>query len=235
MTNAMESPLIGITTCNRNLKGDVSLPSAYIDMLQDAGATIVLLPPQAKPESLIKCLDGLIIAGGGDICPQFYGGNYHSELSNFNEERDIFELVLAEAAIEKRIPVLGICRGMQVLAVASGVGLIAHIPDVYGDSVIHRSCYSRCPVKHRVDVRPNSLLSNLIGTTVIHPISWHHQAIQAVPMGWQLAAESEDGLIEAIEHLHHPWLVAVQWHPELSAQDTSSKKLFQAMVQASIV
>ncbi len=226
-------PVIGITTYSRNEAGEFYLPGAYIDAVQLAGGIPVLLPPnQPAPAQLLAILDGLIFSGGGDIDPQLYNEAYHPSVYLVDAERDAFELALAKAAIAARIPVLGICRGMQLLSVASGASLITHVPDVYGETVNHRLDHPRRPITHPVQVQPHSRLASILGETELTVVSWHHQAVKAVPDGWTAIAQAEDGLVEALEHQHHPWMLAVQWHPELSPEDPAHQRLFQALVEA---
>jgi putative glutamine amidotransferase len=134
-----KSPIIGITTYSRNEAGEFFLPGAYIDAIQLAGGTPILLPPQqTNVDRILDIVDGLVFAGGGDIDPNVYGGKHHHTIYLVDEERDEFELALAKRLLANPVATLGICRGMQILGVASGVQLIAHVPDVYGDAIAHR-------------------------------------------------------------------------------------------------
>jgi putative glutamine amidotransferase len=149
-----------------------------------------------------------------------------------DEERDEFELALAKRLLASPLPTLGICRGMQILGVASGVQLIAHVPDVYGDAIAHRLDHPRRPIPHNIQLEPKSRLAAIMGDTAARVISWHHQAIKTVPDGWNVAATTADGLVEALEHSQHPWMVAVQWHPEMSPDVPGHQRLFQSLVAA---
>lgn len=229
----MRRPVIGITTYSRSEANDFSLPAAYVDVIQAAGATAVLLPPQENPEPLIEILDGLIFAGGGDIDPARYGSDRHHEtIYLVDPERDEFELKLAELILKSQLPTLGICRGMQVLTVASGGDLIVHVPDAYGDRVTHRLDHPRRPTPHSVQADSSSRLASLLEAIEFEIVSWHHQAVKTVPPNWKPAARAADGLVEAIEHQQHPWLIAVQWHPELSPDDLIQQRLFRSFVDA---
>ncbi|PSB35548.1 gamma-glutamyl-gamma-aminobutyrate hydrolase family protein [Stenomitos frigidus] len=226
-------PVIGITTYSRNEAGEVYLPGAYIDAVMLAGGIPILLPPnQPDPVQLLGLLDGLIFSGGGDIDPQLYGGEHHPSIYLVDPDRDEFEIALATVALTAKIPVLGICRGMQVLSVASGADLITHVPDVYGDMIPHRLDHPRRPIAHDVQVQPNSRLASMLGQNDITVVSWHHQAINTVPNSWTIVAQAADGLPEALEYTHHPWMFAVQWHPELSPDDPVHQRLFQALIKA---
>jgi putative glutamine amidotransferase len=200
-----------------------------------------LLPPSSDPASLLRAVDGLIFSGGGDIDPEQYNGTLHPTIYGIDPERDAFELALAKLVLKTPLPVLGICRGMQVLSVASGAALIPHLPEVYGDKICHRFDQPRRPTEHNILVQPSSQLSAIFsdaaeaaGPREMPIVSWHHQGIQIAPTDWQIAATATDGLIEAIEHRHHPWLIAVQWHPELSPLGSEQPRLFQALVAAAI-
>lgn len=227
------SPIIGITTHSRNEAGDLCLPGTYVDAIQAAGGTPILLPPnQPDPACLLDILDGLVFSGGGDINPMLYHGESHPTIYAVDPDRDEFELTLAKLALTREIPVLGICRGMQMLNVASGGDLIAHVPEVYGEEIEHRLDHPRRPTQHEVSIEPNSRLATILGTAEAEIVSWHHQAVQTFPSVWQVVAHASDGLVEALEHRQHPWMVALQWHPEMSSQDPAHQRLFQAFVEA---
>lgn len=231
----MSSPIIGITTCGYNEAREIYLPGAYIDAVQAAGGTPILLPPnQPNPERLLDVLDGLVFSGGGDINPIFYGGSAHHTIYLVDEERDEFELALARLILLREIPVLGICRGMQILNVASGGDLVVHVPEVYGDRITHRLEHPRRPFQHNIHIEPKTHLASIIKNPTITVVSWHHQAVKTIPPVWRIAAQAEDGLIEAIEHREHPWMLGVQWHPEMSLQLAPHLRLFQALVMSAI-
>lgn len=227
------SPIIGITTHGRNDNGEYMLPGAYVDAVQSMGGTPILLPPnQTRPETLFQILDGLVLSGGGDIHPDLYNGEAHHTVYGTDEDRDSFEFTLAKLALTATIPVLGICRGMQMLTVASGGTLVVHVPEVYGDRVAHRLDHPRRPTPHEIFLTPNTRLVDILAAQTMSIVSWHHQSAQTVPSGWRLAAQASDGVIEAIEHLHHPWMFALQWHPEMSADHPAHQRLFRAFVSA---
>jgi putative glutamine amidotransferase len=181
---------------------------------------------------LLDRLDGLIFSGGGDIDPALYHSPGHPTVYLVDPERDTFELALAKAALMIDIPILGICRGMQVLNVATGGDLVLHVPDRYGDRLLHRLDHPRRPIEHTVQIEAGSRLAALVSAEDIDVVSWHHQAVQAIASDWQVVAHAADGLIEAMEHKQHPWMIAVQWHPELSPNDSVHQRLFQAFVTA---
>lgn len=228
----LERPIIGITTYHRNEAGDFLLPGGYVDAVILAGGIPVLLPPtQLDPAHILDGIDGLIFAGGGDINPDWYGGSTHPTIYLTDAERDRFELALAKAALNDAIPMLGICRGMQILNVATGGDLVVHIPETYGNHVTHRLDNPRRPIEHPVQLQPDSYLAAMMGTRTVQVVSWHHQAVKTIAPEWKQVAFAEDGLVEALEHQQYPWIVAVQWHPELSINDPAHQQLFRAWVQ----
>jgi putative glutamine amidotransferase len=237
MSSKSRKALIGITTYGRQAALPFSLPSEYIDAVRAAGGIPILLPPgEIEPAILLDPLDGLIISGGGDIDPVCYNGFAHPTIYSVDAERDAFELQLAKFALERHLPILGICRGLQILIVACGGTLIPHIGDVYGTSALHRlePEPGRClPTEHLVRIDVKSRLANCVQNSHISVVSLHHQAVDKVPYGWQVVAHApDDGVIEAVEHEHHPWAIGVQWHPELSTLNPSHQRIFQALVQA---
>ena len=231
----MARPLvIGISSYARDGEpAAFALPCAYVDGVRAAGATPLVLPPgEAQPERLLELLDGLILAGGGDIAPDAYGGEPHETIYSVSEERDQFEFTLARAVLARRdMPLLCICRGMQVLNVVCGGTLHAHVPERFGDQVAHR-LPPRLTSRHPVHIEPDSRLARLLGATHVEALSWHHQAIDRVGEGLRCVAWADDGVIEAVEHSAHRWCVGVQWHPEMQLDEQPQQGLFTALVDA---
>jgi putative glutamine amidotransferase len=181
---------------------------------------------------LLGRLDGLILTGGGDIDPVPYNGRPHETIYMLDTERDLSELALVQHVITAGMPTLGICRGAQVLNVALGGTLIEHLPDEVGDEIAHR-VPPRGPTRHPVAITPNSRLAEVLAADQISVASWHHQAIRQTAPELTIVARAADGTVEAVEMVSHPWLVAVQWHPELSAaDDPTQQRLFDAFVEA---
>jgi putative glutamine amidotransferase len=227
----MSAPVIGITTYGRDERGRYTLPSEYVSAVERAGAVPLLIPPvPAHAQRYLELVDGIVLAGGGDIDPSHYRGDTHETLYNIDASRDGLELELARRIVERRQPTLAICRGMQVLNVALGGTLIEHLPAVVGEHVLHRKP-PREPTPHAVKVKAGSKLAAVAGATEFAPMSWHHQAVRALAPGLEAVATAPDGTIEAVELAAHPWLIAVQWHPELTAhQDPVQQRLFDALV-----
>ncbi len=227
------TPLIGLTTYGRDAEDRYHLRATYIDAVRRAGGMPVLLPPgEPRALELLGRLDGLVLAGGGDIDPAIYGGSPHETIYMVDADRDRTELALARRAVEAKLPTLGICRGSQVLNVALGGSLIEHLPDVVGEKVLHRTA-DRQPTRHGVAIDGASRLARILGTQSLEPASWHHQAVRRLAPGLEVVARAADGVVEAFELPSHPWLVAVQWHPELrAAEDPAEQRLFDAFIQA---
>lgn len=239
----MSKPVIGLTTYGRSEFHVASLyydeyyaaPAQYVDAIRRAGGIPFLIPPGGDDndwQAVLEIVDGVIISGGTDIDPKEYEGRAdHPQLHSPDKERDEADLGLARyLAQERETPVLCICRGMQVLNVALGGTMHEHIPDVR-ETDIHRNekgGWSFQPVS----IDENSLTAEVIGKTEVSTYSGHHQAVKDVAQGLKVVATAPDGIIEALEMENHPWLIAVQWHPEVSAaQDESQQGIFDALVQ----
>lgn len=249
----LTSPLIGLTTYGRNeIKVDsihyddyFAIPAHYVDSVRRAGGIPVLIPPGSVSvkddeksdassehwQTILDSVDGVIIIGGCDIHPSRYSGEVnHPKLTHHDLERDASEIVLTECLLNDTLPVLGICRGMQVMNVALGGSLIEHIPDVQ-EQDIHRNDEGGWQVQG-LHADASSKLANTMQSTDVITYSGHHQAVKAVGDGLKVTAHAPDGIVEAIEHEEHPWFVAVQWHPEMSAaEDETQQRLFDELVE----
>jgi putative glutamine amidotransferase len=206
------------------------LPAVYFQGVTAAGGVATLLPPQPVDaviaERVLDGLDGLLITGGKDVDPAVYGQQPHPATDQPARQRDAWELALLDAALQRQLPVLGICRGVQVLNVALGGTLHQHLPDVIGHSG-HRAgnaVFTTVPVR----TVPGSRLAALVGESV-DARCYHHQAIAEVGEGLVVSAWDTDGVIEALELPGHGFVLAVQWHPEESLDDL---RLFSAIVEA---
>ncbi|MAG94073.1 MAG: peptidase C26 [Planctomycetaceae bacterium] len=226
-------PLIGITTYGQNEERHFTIPREYVDCVRRSSGTVVLIPPGvADFDGLLEHLDGVILAGGGDLDPQRYAGREHETIYMLDAERDETELALARRVIDSGLPTLGICRGTQVINVVLGGTLMEHLPDEVGESVVHR-LPPREPTEHCVRVQEGTQLADILRQEEFSCASWHHQAIRDVAQGLNVSARAEDGVVEAVEMPAHAWLIAVQWHPELTAaSDRGQQRLFEAFVQA---
>lgn len=225
--------MIGLTTYGRGPNNRFMLPGEYVDAVRRAGGIPLLLPPgEERLDAVLPLLNAVVLTGGGDLHPGLYGGQPHETIYMVETERDQTELQWAGRLLETGVPTLAICRGAQLLNVSRGGTLIEHLPDVMGETVIHRAP-PREPVAHPVRVLPESRLAGVLGATDFSCMSWHHQGIRHVAPGFEVVAYAPDGTIEGLEMPAHPWLFAVQWHPELTAaEDPIQQRLFDALVEA---
>lgn len=231
----MYTPLIGLTTYGRNEAGRHELPAEYSESVFRAGAVPVLLPPvngDALATAWLERLDAVVLTGGGDLDPALYGGNSHPTVYNLDPARDASELAVTRAALKATVPVLAICRGLQVLNVVLGGTLYEHLPDIVGEQVVHR-VPPRNPTRHSIRVEAGTRLAEILGVSEAEGVSWHHQGVRSLGEGLKPTAYASDGVIEAAELPDHPWFIAVQWHPEMSAsEDPVQQRLFDALTEA---
>jgi putative glutamine amidotransferase len=232
-------PIIGLTLGRLDDQNGqptrLALSLAYIAALQRAGAAPLLLPtgiPLARLPALLQRIDGLLLSGGGDIYPARYRQAPHAGLRSVDPSRDALELKLARLAIERQIPVLGICRGLQVLNVTSGGSLYQDLPSQRPSSLEHQPPTPDPTCLHGVRLEPESRLARIVGAKSLEVNSDHHQSIQALGRGWVVAATSLDGVIEAIEYPDHPFALGVQWHPERLPPGDRSRRLMAAFIRA---
>lgn len=236
----MSKPRIGITTGgrseeyikSRHYDAFFSTPAPYVDALRRAGGIPLLIPAgEADWDALSQILDGVLVTGGTDIDPVEYGGDRgNPHLWPPDRERDRSELALLRHLLaERETPVFCICRGLQALNVAVGGTLHEHIPEIRAQD-IHRDEAGLWAMQD-VYLESDSLLADIMGVTALRTSSGHHQAVKAVGAGLRVVAVADDGIVEALEMPSHPWLLAVQWHPEVTApQDPSQQALFDALV-----
>ena len=221
-------PVIGISCYGKaKIPDRYSVPIDYVKAVQCAGGLVVLLPP-GEPEVLER-VDGLVLAGGGDIDPKHYGDEKrHASLYGLDDERDAFEFGVARHAIARDLPTLAICRGMQVVNVATGGSLHQHLGD---DPALHPHRGEGRSVTHVVKPVGGSLLAKITARDTFPVCSEHHQAVKRLGEGMRTVATAEDGTIEAVESAQHPNLLAVQWHPEDTAgEDPTQQALFDWLI-----
>ena len=231
-------PLIGITTTLGPRHSTVlgverpvfSLDGAYVDAVAVAGGCPVLLPAvdPALVEAVVDGVDALVLSGGGDVDPAHYGAERHAETRPADPVRDVFELELVRAARARDLPILAVCRGMQVLNVACGGSLVQHVPDQAQHD--HLDITHWDVAANPVSVTAGTVLHDLVGHTQITVNSLHHQACDRVADGFQVSAVDADGIVEAIEHLDRSPVLGVQWHPELLQGEPTHQALFVWLV-----
>jgi putative glutamine amidotransferase len=233
----MASPIIGITTsAERTEKGvhRAFVNAAYIRAIQRAGGVPLLLTPFHSVESLAQLhVDGVLLTGGGDIDPVRFGEARHAKTDLISVERDQLELDrVTRQAIDTGLPLLAICRGLQVVNVALNGTLHQHVPDVFGDDIPHSQPGPRSDASHEVAIAPGTLLADLSGGERLRVNSFHHQSIKDLGDGLRPVAWSDDKVIEAVDLPGAPgFMLAVQWHPEeLADNDPAAMRLFSALV-----
>ncbi|MCL1693405.1 MAG: gamma-glutamyl-gamma-aminobutyrate hydrolase family protein [Actinomycetia bacterium] len=236
-------PIIGVTSQPKQaISSSGSLDShvighTYTDSVLRAGGIPVILPPIANEDvaTLVDRLDGIVFTGGGDMDPGRYGEEPHPEVRKVNPARDEFELLLVHEAKERRLPVLAICRGLQVVTVALGGTLIQDIPSVIGSTdhgVIGDAVYE---AHQPITIEAGSDIAKAVGKTELMVNSIHHQAVKDLAPGFRAVAWADDGVIEGIQHEDDEWpLLAVQWHPEFLGDncDEASHRLFEAFIES---
>lgn len=242
------APVIGVTA---TLKEDVETAATrplgrfvradfdYVEGVARAGGVPLVLPPVAGSngvESIVDSLDGLLLSGGSDLHPGYYGEEPVPELGAVIPERDEFEMALVEVALRRRMPVFGICRGMQVLNVALGGTLYQDLASQVGpDLVVHRQETPKWQPTHEVEFYARTQTAQISGSDVIKVNSYHHQAIKDLSDELVVSACSSDHVVEAVEHrnVSEQWIVAVQWHAEAMREaGEEQRRFFEAHVAA---
>jgi len=234
----MSHPLIGIPcfSASEEEPAFFGQNQSYIRAVEREGGIPLLIPflSDDSLEEVASRLDGLLLAGGGDVSPARYGeANLYSR--GLNEERDRVELFLARWALSHGLPLLAICRGIQVLNVAAGGSLYQDIASQVPGALKHDYYphYPRHHLAHAVVVEPGTRLAKLVGDGRLRVNSLHHQAVKEVAPGLVVSARAEDGLVEGLEHPQHPFALGVQWHPEeLVDKAPVMRRLFEGFVEA---
>jgi putative glutamine amidotransferase len=245
----MTRPVIGICTALERAKWSVwdqraaLLPFNYVHAVQRAGGLVAMLPPDPQltedPEQALELIDGLILAGGADIDPASYGERPHPETVSTVPERDAFEIALTRAAIERDMPLLGICRGMQLINVACGGTLLQHLPDRYGHHEHRRVVGSFDGAEHDVLLTEGSLAARAAGELSHATKSHHHQGVDRLGEGLTRSGVSTlDELTEAIEwgggSSERRFVLGVQWHPEADLASSVVGALVDAAASARV-
>ena len=241
-----ERPLIAVTTSeirqHRSAltpqgeppREELALGLSYLQAIEGAGGIPLVAPPLDGEaiEPLLERVAGVCLSGGPDLDPVAYGAFRHEMTAPSWAELDRFELSLARAADAADLPILAICRGMQVLNVSRGGTLHQHLPDVAGEQVGHRQSEAPGDPTHWVTLDPESRLADIVGPTRKMVNSFHHQAAASLGQGLVATATADDGTIEAIEALDREFVLGVQWHAECLADQDENARLFEAFVEA---
>jgi len=239
-------PIIGITgarhefvsrDCAPNLFGVVSSDD-YAEAVAASGAAPVVIPYVHATESIARLadkLDGVVLGGGEDPDPTLYGQPPRRGLATVIRERDDMELQLIHRMLEQGKPILGICRGIQILNVAFGGSLWQDLAREWSGTIQHHQRAARTHTSHKVTVAADSHLCKILGQEELFCNSFHHQAVRQLGEGLQAVAWDEEGLIEAVEHPGHPFVVGIQWHPEnLWRVSEPAMAVFRALIEAAV-
>ncbi|HEY4419696.1 MAG TPA: gamma-glutamyl-gamma-aminobutyrate hydrolase family protein [Pseudonocardia sp.] len=225
-------PVVGLTTYGERVAygvwdhDAVLLPRPYPDVVIAAGGLPVLLPPHVEAAAAVDRVDALVLSGGPDIDPQRYGADRHPRTGDARAERDAAEIAMLQRALERGIPVLGVCRGLQMLNVALGGTLVQHLPDAVG-----HNGHNPTPGVFgttTVELVPGGRVATAVGTAVAVQCH-HHQALDRLADGLVVTGRAGDGTVEAVELDGRPFAVGVQWHPE---QDATDVRLMAALLAA---
>lgn len=233
-------PLIGLTISIQSDEKKIFTPTSYPAAIIAAGGTPVLLNITRDPELIAQyadMVDGVLFSGGDDVDPTAYGEAQAWNCGDISPMRDAFEMQLLQTLLARhpKKPILGICRGAQVLNVAMGGTLYQDLHSQLPDCIRHQQKQISVYASHRVEIAPDSRLHAIYGTDEVMVNSFHHQAVKEVGAGLTVSARAADGVIEALEKPDHPYFVAVQWHPERLVErefHPEHKALFSSFVQA---
>ena len=222
-------PVIGVTRCSRL--------DDYLASIERSGARPRVLEVSESPRTVLETLDGVLLTGGGDIDPVFYGENRHQSVEDAEPGRDEFEIDLARRAMEQDLPILAICRGAQVLNVAAGGTLVQDIPTAVTTDLSHSITEPKNRVAHEIEVAADSRLHSALGGVVdascaCRVNSRHHQSVGKLGQRLVASAKAPDGVVEGIEAPDAAFCVGVQWHPENFWRTGEFKPLFDAFVDA---
>ena len=242
MEEATVCPLVGIPgrrdQSSRSGSPVLAQNRTYVEAVATAGGAPVLIPlnlDEGALRAIYERLDGLLLTGGVDVHPRHYGEALHEKCGEIDEARDAVELTLTRWALAEGLPVLAICRGVQVLNVAAGGTLYQDIASQVPGSLKH-NCWPDHPrnyLAHQVTVNGGSLMTAILGQSQLAVNSMHHQAVKDLAPSFSVVAQAPDGLIEAIESNDHPFALGVQWHPEELVEDAPPmRRLFEEFVSA---
>jgi putative glutamine amidotransferase len=241
-------PLIGISTSEERAPPDtvpvrhgepprveIVLGMTYVDAIERAGGLPVVLPPidLNEVDAMLDGIAGVCISGGPDLHPSAYGREGHHQLGPTWPHLDLFEIALARRACNRRMPILGVCRGAQVLNVALGGTLHQHVSEIVGEGINHRQQEPGSAPTHHVEIAPDSLLAELMSATACEVNSFHHQAVDRLGAGLRAVAWAPDGIVEAVELSgSRQFVLGVQWHAEGLVSRSEHAGLFARLVSA---
>jgi putative glutamine amidotransferase len=235
----MPKPLVGITTRNgKDVDGHplTALQHTYTNAIVQAGGLPILIPSNLLEEDFLDIYSrvaGILFTGGGDVSLGYFNGTDHPRIGEVDEARDATEISLMRAAVHDGKPILGICRGAQVMNVALGGTLYTHIYDQLKGALDHAYPGDlRRILVHPVNVDETSRSAEIFGETLLNVNSLHHQGLMDIAPGLRAVGYAPDGLVEVVEIPDHPYAVAVQWHPEWLTDQIPMQRLFKSFVDA---
>lgn len=234
----MYKPLIGLTPSHDIHTDDISMRSTYLNAVKHAGGIPIVLPLEAENEDLqqfVSLLDGILFTGGPDVHPFLFGEETHAHCGEVSAKRDSLELALLRLAMEKKMPILGICRGIQLINIGLGGTIYQDIPIQFHQNfpVAHKQPFSYSIPSHTVSVVSETKLAEICQSPKIRVNSMHHQAVKDPAPGCIVSGIGPEGLTEALEMPDYPFLVGVQWHPEhLWKEDPAASNLFIQFIKA---
>jgi putative glutamine amidotransferase len=213
----------------------MALGLKYLHAIELAGGIPVVVPPLQVDclDGLLDRVDGVCLSGGPDLDPESYGARRHVRTGPTESQLDVFELALAKAADARRLPILAVCRGMQLLNVARGGTLHQHLPDIVGERIVHRQSELGEKPTHWVTLDPGSRLSQILDRCRTKVNSFHHQAVETLGAGLTVTSRASDGTVESVEAADRDFVVGVQWHAECLVDRFGQTALFRAFVDAS--
>ena len=239
----MSKPVIGLMAYRvpRRKTSYIVLQEVYLQAVLQAGGTPVLIPvglSEADLRQIETLVDGIVFTGGGDIEPALYGGKDHPSVAGVDLDRDRVELSLARRAVERGIPFLAICRGMQVVNVALGgdlyMDIAAQVPEAQQHDFFFERGYARTRLSHPVQIQESTITSRILGQPILEVNSMHHQAVKRLAADLVPTAYAPDGILEGFELPGHPYGVAVQWHPEWLTDKPPMRALFEGLAAAAM-
>jgi len=226
-------PMIGITS-HMDENGTHHMSQDNLRRIaNENGIPIILpnVPDEASIPRIISSIDGLVVTGGGDIDPTLFGEEPHLKLGSIHPDRDAFEMMLIQAALEANLPILAICRGCQILNIAAGGDMYQDIYSQYDvDLLQHQQRAPRQHVSHFIDVDEGTLLQRISKSSRYKVNSFHHQAVRRLAQGFRRSAVSSDNIIEAFESERHSFVIGVQWHPENLFDDEYANRLYKTFI-----
>ncbi len=236
----MPKPLIGITTRNnKDVDGHpvTSLQHSYLNAIIQAGGLPVMIPNILSEEDFLDLysrLNGILFSGGGDVSLRYFNGSDHPRIGEVDDTRDTTEITLMRTAVNDGKPILGICRGAQVMNVALGGTLYTHIYDQFKGALDHAYPGDlRRTLVHPVNVDETTRSAEIFGETLLNVNSLHHQGLKDIAPALKVSGHAPDGLVEVVEIPDHPYAVGVQWHPEWLTDQPAMQRLFKSFVDAS--